>query len=208
MAAPSTWRRPTGAGIGRVHDLLDGAEHYIKHLVGSDPEPSGGTAGRRRLRQRRGLRGGARRVRPGRRGGDRDQRRARRLQHQRELRLDPPRAASGGRARSTAPTSASPTTATPTGASRSTRPARWSTVTRSWPSSRSPCAMRARCATTPSWHGDEQPRAAAGDAARGHRPRRDAVGDRYVLEVLRARGLALGGEQSGHVVMPAARHDR
>ncbi|ASW53588.1 phosphoglucosamine mutase [Plantactinospora sp. KBS50] len=27
--------RPTGAGIGRVHDLLDGAEHYIQHLVGS-----------------------------------------------------------------------------------------------------------------------------------------------------------------------------
>ena len=30
-----------------------------------------------------------------------------------------------------------------------------------------------------------------------------AVGDRYVLELLRSRGLALGGEQSGHVVLPA-----
>jgi len=29
--------RPTGGGIGRVHDLLDGAEHYIKHLVASTP---------------------------------------------------------------------------------------------------------------------------------------------------------------------------
>ena len=29
------------------------------------------------------------------------------------------------------------------------------------------------------------------------------VGDRYVLEELRDAGLALGGEQSGHVVMPA-----
>ncbi|HEY0001361.1 MAG TPA: phosphoglucosamine mutase [Actinoplanes sp.] len=34
--------RPTGAGIGRVHDLLDGAEHYIKHLVGSTPHPLAG----------------------------------------------------------------------------------------------------------------------------------------------------------------------
>jgi phosphoglucosamine mutase len=29
--------RPTGAGIGRVHELMDGAEHYVKHLVGSLP---------------------------------------------------------------------------------------------------------------------------------------------------------------------------
>ncbi len=29
--------RPTGAGIGRVHDLLDGAEHYVKHLISSVP---------------------------------------------------------------------------------------------------------------------------------------------------------------------------
>jgi phosphoglucosamine mutase len=29
--------RPTGPGIGRVHDLLDGAEHYVKHLVAATP---------------------------------------------------------------------------------------------------------------------------------------------------------------------------
>jgi phosphoglucosamine mutase len=29
-----------------------------------------------------------------------------------------------------------------------------------------------------------------------------AVGDRYVLETLRQKGLALGGEQSGHVILP------
>ncbi|MGX6602800.1 phosphoglucosamine mutase [Micromonosporaceae bacterium Da 78-11] len=34
--------RPTGAAIGRVHELLDGAEHYIKHLVGSTPHPLAG----------------------------------------------------------------------------------------------------------------------------------------------------------------------
>jgi phosphoglucosamine mutase len=34
--------RPTGAGIGRVNDLLDGAEHYVKHLVGSTPHSLAG----------------------------------------------------------------------------------------------------------------------------------------------------------------------
>jgi phosphoglucosamine mutase len=33
--------------------------------------------------------------------------------------------------------------------------------------------------------------------------RTTAVGDRYVLEELRAGGLSLGGEQSGHVVLPS-----
>ncbi|MTD59473.1 phosphoglucosamine mutase [Amycolatopsis pithecellobii] len=37
----------------------------------------------------------------------------------------------------------------------------------------------------------------------GVRLRTTAVGDRYVLEELRAGGFALGGEQSGHVVFPA-----
>jgi phosphoglucosamine mutase len=40
-------------------------------------------------------------------------------------------------------------------------------------------------------------------AAAGIRLVETKVGDRYVLEELRASGLALGGEQSGHVVMPA-----
>ncbi len=31
------WQRPTGAGVGRVRDMLDGTEHYIKHLVESVP---------------------------------------------------------------------------------------------------------------------------------------------------------------------------
>jgi len=34
--------RPTGAGVGRVHDLLDGAEHYIKHLVEATPHSLAG----------------------------------------------------------------------------------------------------------------------------------------------------------------------
>ena len=53
-------------------------------------------------------------------------------------------------------------------------------------------------------HRDEQPRPAAGDeAGEGITLLETKVGDRYVLEELRARGFALGGEQSGHIVMPA-----
>ncbi|MEV1288450.1 phosphoglucosamine mutase [Micromonospora sp. NPDC049679] len=36
------WRRPTGGGVGRVHDLLDGADHYVQHLVASVPHPLDG----------------------------------------------------------------------------------------------------------------------------------------------------------------------
>jgi phosphoglucosamine mutase len=32
-----SWRRPTGAAVGRVHDLIDGPEHYVNHLVASTP---------------------------------------------------------------------------------------------------------------------------------------------------------------------------
>ncbi|MGH3804646.1 MAG: phosphoglucosamine mutase, partial [Pseudonocardiaceae bacterium] len=39
--------------------------------------------------------------------------------------------------------------------------------------------------------------------ARGLKVLTTAVGDRYVLEALRERGLSLGGEQSGHMVMPS-----
>jgi phosphoglucosamine mutase len=41
-AGGAGWRRPTGAAIGRVHDLLDGAEHYVRHLVESAPHPLDG----------------------------------------------------------------------------------------------------------------------------------------------------------------------
>jgi phosphoglucosamine mutase len=36
------WTRPVGAAIGRVHDLLDGIEHYVKHLIASTPHPLAG----------------------------------------------------------------------------------------------------------------------------------------------------------------------
>src|SRR5947199_179228 len=36
-AMGAVWNRPPGPGVGRVHDLLDGAEHYVKHLVEATP---------------------------------------------------------------------------------------------------------------------------------------------------------------------------
>jgi phosphoglucosamine mutase len=33
----TAWDRPTGAAIGRVHDLLDGADQYVQHLVAAAP---------------------------------------------------------------------------------------------------------------------------------------------------------------------------
>jgi len=34
-AGNAGWTRPTGRAVGRVHDLIDGADHYVQHLVGS-----------------------------------------------------------------------------------------------------------------------------------------------------------------------------
>ncbi|HCT81585.1 MAG TPA: hypothetical protein DGT23_34425, partial [Micromonosporaceae bacterium] len=36
------WQRPTGASIGRVHELMDGAEHYLAHLVAAASHPLDG----------------------------------------------------------------------------------------------------------------------------------------------------------------------
>jgi phosphoglucosamine mutase len=36
------WVRPTGADIGRVSDLADGAARYVQHLIGATPRPLGG----------------------------------------------------------------------------------------------------------------------------------------------------------------------
>ena len=112
------------------------------------------------------------------------------LQHQRRLWLAAPRPVCRPRCSNTGPTWASPTTATPTGAWRSTRPARWWTATRSWPSWRS--AMREAGTLT------DNTLVATVMSNLGLRlaMRREgitlletAVGDRYVLEALRARRL-------------------
>ena len=94
-----------------------------------------------------------------------------------------------GRASSTAPTSASPTTATPTAASRSTPTASSSTATRSWRSSRS-AMHRERHAGRRHGRRDRhgQPRLPPRDARAGIAVVETGVGDRYVLEAMRAGG--------------------
>ncbi|HZN20176.1 MAG TPA: phosphoglucosamine mutase [Micromonosporaceae bacterium] len=42
VGRPAGWARPTGAQVGRVQDLTDGAQRYVKHLVGSVPHPLDG----------------------------------------------------------------------------------------------------------------------------------------------------------------------
>lgn len=40
--ASREWTRPVGAGVGRIHDLHDGAERYLEHLLTTLPNPLDG----------------------------------------------------------------------------------------------------------------------------------------------------------------------
>ena len=84
--------RPDQAGTRRRSPLP-------RPPVARHPAPAGRVAGGRRLRERRGVRGGTGGLPPGRRRGDRDRRRSRRTQHQRRGRLDAPRCAARRRGR-------------------------------------------------------------------------------------------------------------
>ena len=157
--------------------------------------------GHRRCARRRlpGLAGG---VHPGRRRGGHHRHRPRRPEHQRRLRLDPPGAAARRGGASTAPTSASRTTATPTAAWRWTRPATevdgdqilavLALAMRESGSLRSNTVV----GTVMSNLGFKLAMEREGiDLVQ------TAVGDRYVLEAMKGNGYALGGEQSGHVIV-------
>ena len=110
--------RPTGAGIGRVRDLPGAVDDYLGHLLSTVDQPLDGLAWSSTVRTAR-----PRAVAPEayRRAGATVHAigcRARRLEHQRRRRLDPPRSADRAPSGRRAPTWASPTTATPTAAWR------------------------------------------------------------------------------------------
>ena len=123
------WDRPTGADVGRVTPYGATVEEYAEHLVGTlDHRPDG-------LRVVLDCANGAaaevgpRALRDAGVAVVRDQRPARRAEHQRGLRIHPPRPACARPCWRTAPTPGSPSTATPTAAWRSTTPGRPSTAT-------------------------------------------------------------------------------
>ena len=98
--------------------------------------------------------------------------------------------------------SASRSTVTPIASSSSTRRARWSTATRSWPSSPRPGTHAASSRRVALWRpsmsnlGPERYLKGIGLSLV-----RTPVGDRYVVDQMRKHGYNVGGEQSGHIVL-------
>ena len=198
------WERPLGGDVGRIRvDTGRAGEQYVEHLVGtidvpltglriavdcangaaSDVGPGGAAGGRRRRR--------------------RHQRLARRAQHQREVRLDAPRAAAGRRRRLGADLGV----AFDGDADRCLAvDASGVLVDGDQIMGILAIAMRDRgdlvddtlVTTVMSNLGLKIAMREAGIATID-----TAVGDRYVLEAMRAGRYSLGGEQSGHIIMAA-----
>ncbi len=200
------WERPTGAAVGRLStDLGLAADRYVEHLVASlgasVPNLSRACASRwtaptaRRAtwaRPRCGPRAPtSSSSTPPRTGATSTRSAARPTLSSSRRPWSPP-----------VPTWVWRSTATPTAASRWTARGRWSTATRSWASSRWTMKDRGELeahtlvTTVMSNLGLELAMADAGILTV-----QTAVGDRYVLEAMRAGGYVLGGEQSGHVIM-------
>ena len=191
-------RRPSAPG--RVRELNGGLEDYLRELRGGLPARPLRPHGRPRLRQRRHLPGRAGDLRAPRRRGRDDRGRARRPQHQRRLRLDPPRARSPSASPPPRPRSASPSTATATACSPSTASGRVHDGDELIALAARGMAARGElgggvAVTVMSNYGFHQAMEEAGIEVAVTQ-----VGDRYVLDELRARGWALGGEQSGHII--------
>ena len=190
----------TGSASGRIRKLEGALDDYLRALAERFDLDLSGPRDRPRLRQRSHLprRSGGLRAPRGR--SDHDRSRARRPQHQRGLRVDPPRATSPRRSPSTGPRSASPSTATATGCWPSTETVASSTATRSSRSQRCTCARSGElpggvAVTVMSNYGFHQAMEAAGIEVATTK-----VGDRFVIEELIERGWTIGGEQSGHII--------
>ena len=190
----------TGAASGRIRKLEGALDDYLRELASAfDLDLSG----RRIVLDC--ANGATYRAAPAafeRLGADLDddRRRARRPQHQRGLRFDPPRQRRRAPSPSMAPRSASPSTATATGCSPSTPRAASSTATRSSRWRPSTCARPGElpggvAVTVMSNYGFHQAMEAAGIEVATTK-----VGDRYVIEELVERGWTIGGEQSGHII--------
>ncbi len=210
VSGASAGHRPTGAGIGRVRDLPDAADDYVaappRRTV---DQPLTGLTRRRRLRPRRRRGDRARGLPPGRRHGARHRRRARRLEHQRRHRLHPPRAARSRPSGPRAPTS---------GIAHDGDADRCLAVTADGDVVDGD-AILAVCALALHERGalkDDTVVATVMSNLGFHHTMRDAgiavqttaVGDRYVLEALRARGLSLGRRAERPPGLPRPRHHR
>ena len=200
LAAPDRRRRRTGHAVRRAPPT-----RYVAHLLVRRTAPAG-RAARSSSTAPTAPRAWSRPRRParGRRRGRRDPRRAGRPQHQRGVRLDPPRGPAARPSSRTAPTS---------GIAHDGDADRCLAVDADGPGRRRRPdhggRSRSRCATAAGSTDDTLVATVmsnlglllAMEAEPGSPMRQTAVGDRYVLEAMRAGGFNLGGEQSGHVVM-------
>ena len=93
------WQRPTGGDVGRVTTYAAAVDEYATHLAGTVSRPLDGLRVVLDCAEGAACGGRAAGAACRRRRGDRDPRRARRAQHQRQLRLHAPRRPAEGRRR-------------------------------------------------------------------------------------------------------------
>ena len=132
LVAAGPGLRPVGAGIGRVIDAEDALDRYLRHVGKANAVRLDGLTVVVDCAHGAASIGGAARLPRGRCQRHRDQRRAQRAEHQRQLRVDPPGCRCGRPCSPTAPIWVWPTTGTPTGAWPSMPTANSSTATPSW----------------------------------------------------------------------------